>query len=44
MDEGMLDAREAMVTFLNLAAAEPDISRVPIDDRLLQVGGDRGRD
>jgi 5-methyltetrahydrofolate--homocysteine methyltransferase len=29
MDEGMLDAREAMVTFLNLAAAEPDISRVP---------------
>ncbi|MFC7419032.1 methionine synthase [Iodobacter arcticus] len=30
MDEGMLDAHKAMVTFLNLIAAEPDISRVPI--------------
>ena len=30
MDEGMLDAEEAIVTFLNLIAAEPDISRVPI--------------
>ena len=30
MDEGMLDAKEAMVTFLNLAASEPDIARVPI--------------
>ena len=30
MDEGMLDSQEAMVTFLNLVAAEPDISRVPI--------------
>ncbi len=30
MDEGMLDSRAAMVTFLNLAAAEPDISRVPV--------------
>jgi len=30
MDEGMLDARAAMVTFLNLLAAEPDIARVPI--------------
>ncbi len=30
MDEGLLDSREAMVTFLNLIAAEPDISRVPI--------------
>ena len=30
MDEGMLDGREAMVTFLNLIAGEPDISRVPI--------------
>jgi 5-methyltetrahydrofolate--homocysteine methyltransferase len=30
MDEGMLDARAAMVTFLNLVASEPDISRVPI--------------
>ena len=30
MDEGMLDGAEAMTTFLNLIAAEPDISRVPI--------------
>jgi len=30
MDEGMLDSEEAMRTFLNLVAAEPDISRVPI--------------
>lgn len=30
MDEGMLDAEKAMVTFLNLIASEPDISRVPI--------------
>jgi len=30
MDEGMLDAEQAMVTFLNLVAAEPDIARVPI--------------
>ncbi|GAB3260483.1 methionine synthase [Chitinimonas naiadis] len=30
MDEGMLDAEKAMVTFLNLIASEPDISRVPV--------------
>jgi 5-methyltetrahydrofolate--homocysteine methyltransferase len=30
MDEGMLDAEAAMKRFLNLIAAEPDISRVPI--------------
>ncbi|MFN3393292.1 MAG: methionine synthase, partial [Candidatus Thermochlorobacter sp.] len=30
MDEGMLDSEAAMVKFLNLIAAEPDISRVPI--------------
>ena len=30
MDEGMLDSEAAMVTFLNLVAAEPDISRVPL--------------
>ena len=30
MDEGMLDGKEAMVKFLNLIAAEPDISRVPV--------------
>src|SRR5580693_4688352 len=30
MDEGLLDSRNAMVTFLNLMAAEPDIARVPV--------------
>jgi 5-methyltetrahydrofolate--homocysteine methyltransferase len=30
MDEGMLDGVQAMTTFLNLIASEPDISRVPI--------------
>ncbi len=30
MDEGMLDSQDVMVTFLNLVASEPDISRVPI--------------
>ena len=30
MDEGMLDGEEAMKTFLNLIASEPDISRVPV--------------
>lgn len=30
MDEGMLDGKAAMVKFLNLIAAEPDISRVPL--------------
>ena len=30
MDEGMLDSEQAMVTFLNLIAAEPDICRVPV--------------
>lgn len=30
MDEGMLDGEHAMVTFLNLIAGEPDISRVPV--------------
>lgn len=30
MDEGMLDSKSAMVTFLNLIASEPDISRVPV--------------
>ena len=30
MDEGMLDSKAAMVKFLNLIAAEPDIARVPI--------------
>ncbi len=30
MDEGMLDSQAAMVRFLNLVAAEPDIARVPV--------------
>lgn len=30
MDEGMLNSEEAMVTFLNLIASEPDIAKVPI--------------
>ncbi len=30
MDEGMLDSERAMVTFLQLIAAEPDIARVPV--------------
>lgn len=30
MDEGMIDGVEAMTTFLNLIAAEPDIARIPI--------------
>ncbi len=30
MDEAMLDSKAAMVTFLKLIAAEPDISRVPV--------------
>jgi len=30
MDEGLLDAVEAMNRFLNLTAAEPDIARVPV--------------
>jgi 5-methyltetrahydrofolate--homocysteine methyltransferase len=29
MDEGLLDSQEAMVTFLKLIAAEPDIARIP---------------
>ncbi|MEN8845224.1 MAG: dihydropteroate synthase, partial [Candidatus Arcticimaribacter sp.] len=30
MDEGMIDGAKAMTKFLNLLAAEPDISRIPI--------------
>ncbi len=30
MDDGLIDGKQAMVTFLNLLMAEPDISRVPI--------------
>ncbi len=39
MDEGLLDSEKVMVEFLNLVAAEPDISRVPvmIDSSKFQV-------
>ncbi|WP_445492400.1 methionine synthase [Rhodopseudomonas sp. RCAM05734] len=30
MDDGLLDSEQAMITFLNLVAAEPDIARVPV--------------
>ena len=30
MDEGMLDSEQAMVTFLDLIATEPDVARLPI--------------
>ena len=30
MDDGLIDGKTAMVTFLNLLAAEPDIARIPI--------------
>ncbi len=30
MDEGLLDSQKAMVEFLNLIAAEPDIARIPV--------------
>lgn len=30
MDDGLLDAKTEMVTFLNLIASEPDIAKVPI--------------
>ena len=30
MDDGLLNSKEEMVTFLNLLASEPDIARVPV--------------
>lgn len=30
MDDGLLDAKQEMTTFLNLIASEPDIARVPV--------------
>ena len=30
MDDGLLDAKQEMVTFLNMIAAEPDIAKVPV--------------
>ena len=37
-DEGLLDGEASMTKFLNLIAAEPDISRVPI-----VIDGSNGR-
>src|SRR5690606_8708122 len=30
MDEGLIDSKRAMVEYLNLVAAEPDIAKVPV--------------
>ena len=30
MDEGLIDSKKAMIEYLNLIAAEPDIARVPV--------------
>ena len=38
MDEGLLDSEKAMITFLNLIAAEPDIARVPVMARICDSG------
>ncbi|MEO0813870.1 MAG: homocysteine S-methyltransferase family protein, partial [Myxococcota bacterium] len=43
MDEGLLDSVEAMTTFLNLIASEPDIAKLPImidssDFRVIEAG------
>ena len=43
MDEGLLDSEKAMITFLNLIAAEPDIARVPIMIEFFEILGDRSR-
>ena len=43
MDDGLLDAKTEMVTFLNLIASDPDIARVPVmldssDWRVIEAG------
>ena len=43
MDEGMLDSEAAMVRFLNLVAAEPDVVARADHDRFVEVERDRGR-
>ena len=37
MDEAMLDSEKAMVKFVNLIMAEPDISKLPLDDRFFTL-------
>ena len=43
MDEGMLDSEAAMTTFLNVVAAEPEIARLPVHGRQLEMVGARSR-
>ena len=42
MDEGLIDSEKAMVEFLNLIAAEPDIARVPVMIDSLEMVDHRG--
>ncbi|MCK7538601.1 MAG: hypothetical protein MZV63_50405 [Marinilabiliales bacterium] len=41
MDEAMLDSEKAMVRFVNLIMAEPDISKASSDDRFIALGYNR---
>ena len=43
MDEGMIDGVAAMTRFLQLLGSEPEVAKVPVHGRLLEVGGHRGR-
>ena len=43
MDEGLLDSEKAMVEFLNLVAAEPDIARVPVMIDFVEILRHRSR-
>ena len=39
MDDGLLDAKQEMTTFLNMIAAEPDIAKVPVMNwEVIQAG------
>ena len=42
MDEGMIDGVAAMTRYLQLLASEPEVAKVPVHGRLLEVGSDRG--
>ncbi len=43
MDADLLEGEQAMRTFLNVIATEPEVARLPGDDRQLEVDGARGR-
>ena len=43
MDDGLIDGVEAMTTFLNLIAGEPEIARVPVMIDSSKFSRDRGR-